>query len=53
MKMYGVEKYFKIPYSMDAIKSYIQGIPIVAYNPDSIVSKSFYDIYQVLEDEIL
>ena len=53
MKMYGVEKYFKIPYSMDAVESYIRGIPVVVYNRDSIVSKSFYNIYQVLEDEIL
>ena len=53
MKIYSVEKYFKIPYSMDAVESYIRGIPVVVYNRDSIVSKSFYNIYQVLEDEIL
>ncbi len=52
-KKYRVERYFKIPYSMDAVESYVKGIPIVVYKPSSPVSRSFYEIHRALEDEVL
>lgn len=53
MKKYGVDKCFKIPFSKDAIESYVKGVPVVFYKPDSPVSRSISEIYRALEEEIL
>ncbi len=53
MRRYGVERYFKIPFSRDAVESYVRGVPVVVYRPDSIVSRSIHEIYGALEDEVL
>ncbi|WP_244372484.1 4Fe-4S binding protein [Staphylothermus marinus] len=53
MKKYSVRTYFKIPYHVDAVESYIKGKPIVIYKPDSIVSKSIHQIHEYIVKELL
>jgi len=39
-KKYGVKKIFRLLYHRDAVESCVKGIPIVAYKPESPVSKA-------------
>ncbi len=52
MKKYSVEKYFHTPFHRDAVDSYVKGVPVVEYKPESIVSKSLYLIQREAENTL-
>ncbi len=51
-KRYGVEEIFRIPYHRDAVESYVKGVPVVVYKPDSPVSKAFHSLYNRVREVI-
>lgn len=46
---YGVEYYHVIPYAREAVEAYVRGVPVVAYAPDSEVSRSIVELYEHLK----
>jgi MinD superfamily P-loop ATPase len=53
IEKYGVEKHYTIPYHRDAIESYVKGVPVVVYKPESPVTSVFNkmasDIMEVIK----
>ncbi len=52
-KEYGVDTFFKVPMSRDAVDSYVRGIPVIEAFPDSPVSRELYNLAQYLVEGVL
>ena len=47
-RRYGAELVHRVPYAREAVESYVRGVPVTAYAPESGVARSILELYEHL-----